>query len=83
MPLERFSFIVDDYDAAITFFTETLRFVLAEDAPAATTTAERSAGSWCDPSTAARDSWLLARMAPSRPRLWGTSSPAGSACFCE
>jgi catechol 2,3-dioxygenase-like lactoylglutathione lyase family enzyme len=35
--LELFSFIVDDYDAAIAFFTETLRFVVAEDAPAATT----------------------------------------------
>ncbi len=37
MPLELFSFIVDDYDAAIAFFTETLRFVVAEDAAAATT----------------------------------------------
>jgi predicted enzyme related to lactoylglutathione lyase len=37
VPLELFSFIVDDYDAAIAFFTETLRFVVAEDAPAATT----------------------------------------------
>ena len=37
MPLQLFSFIVDDYDAAIAFFTETLRFVVAEDAPAATT----------------------------------------------
>ena len=37
MPLELFSLIVDDYDAAIDFFTGTLRFELAEDTPAVTT----------------------------------------------
>ncbi len=37
MPLELFSLIIDDYDAAIAFFTETLGFELAEDAPSLTT----------------------------------------------
>ena len=37
MPLELFSLIVDDYDEAIAFFTRTLGFELAEDAPSLTT----------------------------------------------
>lgn len=37
MPLELFTLIVDDYDAAIDFFTGTLGFELAENAPAVTT----------------------------------------------
>ena len=37
MPLELFSLIVDDYDQAIAFFTRTLGFELAEDAPSLTT----------------------------------------------
>ena len=37
MALELFSLIVDDYDEAIAFFTRTLGFELAEDAPSLTT----------------------------------------------
>jgi catechol 2,3-dioxygenase-like lactoylglutathione lyase family enzyme len=37
VPLELFSLIVDDYDAAIDFFTRTLGFELAEDTPSVTT----------------------------------------------
>jgi catechol 2,3-dioxygenase-like lactoylglutathione lyase family enzyme len=37
VPLELFSLIVDDYDAAIDFFTVALGFELAEDAPSVTT----------------------------------------------
>lgn len=35
--LELFSLIVDDYDTAIEFFTDTLDFELVEDSPATTT----------------------------------------------
>lgn len=37
MPLDLVSLIVDDYDSAIDFFTRTLGFELAEDAPSLTT----------------------------------------------
>jgi catechol 2,3-dioxygenase-like lactoylglutathione lyase family enzyme len=37
MPIELFSFLVDDYDIAIEFFTGVLDFVLAEDFPSTTT----------------------------------------------
>lgn len=37
MALELFALIVDDYDAAIDFFTRTLRFDLVEDSPSTTT----------------------------------------------
>ncbi|HET6151702.1 MAG TPA: VOC family protein [Marmoricola sp.] len=37
MALELVSVIVDDYDAAIAFFTGALQFVVAEDAPSTTT----------------------------------------------
>jgi len=37
MPIELVSLIVDEYDAAIAFVTETLGFVLAEDSPSTTT----------------------------------------------
>jgi len=37
MPLELFSLIVDDYDAAIDFFTVSLGFDLVEDTPSTTT----------------------------------------------
>ena len=37
MHLEQFALIVEDYDAAIAFFVETLGFELVEDSPALTT----------------------------------------------
>ena len=37
MPLELVSLVVDDYDAAIEFFTGPLGFVLSEDSPSMTT----------------------------------------------
>lgn len=37
MPLDLVSLIVDDYDAAIRFFTGTLGFVVSEDSPSTTT----------------------------------------------
>ena len=37
MPLDLVSLIVDDYDAAIQFFTGPLGFVLSEDSPSTTT----------------------------------------------
>jgi catechol 2,3-dioxygenase-like lactoylglutathione lyase family enzyme len=41
MHLEHFSLIVDDYDAAITFFVDVLGFDLVEDSPALTTAGGR------------------------------------------
>lgn len=37
MPIELVSLLVDDYDAAIDFFTNALGFVLSEDTPSVTT----------------------------------------------
>ena len=37
MPMELVSLLVDDYDAAIDFFTGALGFVLSEDVPSVTT----------------------------------------------
>jgi catechol 2,3-dioxygenase-like lactoylglutathione lyase family enzyme len=41
MRLDKFTIVVDDYDRAISFFTEALGFDLVEDSPALTTVGAR------------------------------------------